>query len=118
MPNIEGLGPWGSVFLALLFLLLGGGGGGFWVHYRKDKRQVSLDETAARKAEQEVLQQLRNMAKEAVAESIDEMKRQDEKHSKEVLELTSSYDIKVTDLERRVKILEQTLTDAGIPIPH
>jgi hypothetical protein len=138
--SFDGLGPVGVAIGAFLTLIIGGGGGGFLVAFLKDRRQVPLDKAASDKAEIDILEQLRQMAKDAVAESVKEMHAQDERHgaeikrltennrqeisqlthihSEEVRVITSRYDEQVLQLERRVQLLEEMLSAHNLSLPR
>lgn len=108
---------WGNFLTVLITLVIGGGSGGFFVAYQKDRRQAHIDKATTEKADLDLTQQLRQMAKEAVAESVEEMKRQDQRHNKEILELTTKYEDQVEGLTARVELLEKIIREANLPIP-
>lgn len=117
-----------TIIVALITLLIGGGTGGFIVAWRKDVRQIPLDEAATRKAKVEVTLMIEELAERAVAKAKKQLQEQEEEAQRKLarVQADSQREIKIVKqkadkeidkLHKRINQLEVAMKDSGLIVP-
>lgn len=127
-----GLPAYANVLIYVLAALFLVGSGGAIVAWRKDWRQAPADRTALRAAEVNLSEAVRKLASDSVADATALMEAQDLRHQTEVQRLIDQHRSETAQLReelmrkissdrdilmRRIRELEQVLTDQRMTVP-
>lgn len=122
------MSPITTIVVALISALIGTGAGGFIVAWRKDSRQVPIDEAAARRAKLDVTDLIEKLSARTVARAVAQLEEQERESDRKLKEMQAVAELhmheqderhgaEITKLHRRVTQLEQSMRDGGLTVP-
>lgn len=106
-----------TIVAVVITALLGGGAGGFLVAWRKDSRQVPIDEAAARKAELEITKLIDQMATNAVTKAKEQLEWQELQATQKLAKQEEKHGQEISRLHTRINQLETAMRTGGVVVP-
>lgn len=106
-----------NIVVALIAALVGSGTGGFLVAWRRDSRQVPIDEAAARRAKVEVTEMIEELATRAVEKAKEQMAQMEQEAQKALEKKEQQHGKEIALLHTRITQLENTMRANGLSVP-